>query len=152
MMPMNRLKFKKSKMSNRSIFQLGRKAAAALTVGGGAAIISFTLLDTAIPSSPASTGSGETSDRKTFFSPRSVLAEQQAQKQPAEYRKAMFWKPASRQESLEKLQKSEVSSDDEYDLLIIGGGATGTGVALDAATRGLKVALVERDDWSAGLS
>ncbi|KAI9149817.1 mitochondrial glycerol-3-phosphate dehydrogenase [Blastocladiella emersonii ATCC 22665] len=40
----------------------------------------------------------------------------------------------------------------EFDLLIIGGGATGTGVALDAATRGLKVALVERDDFSAGTS
>ncbi|PNY25146.1 Glycerol-3-phosphate dehydrogenase, partial [Tolypocladium capitatum] len=42
--------------------------------------------------------------------------------------------------------------DAEYDLLIIGGGATGTGIALDAATRGLKVALVERDDFSAGTS
>jgi glycerol-3-phosphate dehydrogenase len=40
----------------------------------------------------------------------------------------------------------------EYDMLIIGGGATGAGVALDAATRGLKVALVERDDFSSGTS
>lgn len=40
----------------------------------------------------------------------------------------------------------------EYDLLIIGGGATGTGIALDAASRGLKVALVERDDFAAGTS
>jgi glycerol-3-phosphate dehydrogenase len=39
-----------------------------------------------------------------------------------------------------------------FDLLVIGGGATGAGVALDAATRGLKVALVERDDFSAGTS
>ena len=39
-----------------------------------------------------------------------------------------------------------------YDLLIIGGGATGSGIALDAATRGLKVALVERDDFSSGTS
>lgn len=39
-----------------------------------------------------------------------------------------------------------------YDLLIIGGGATGSGIALDAATRGLKVALVERDDFAAGTS
>ena len=39
-----------------------------------------------------------------------------------------------------------------YDLLIIGGGATGTGIALDAATRGLKVAVVERDDFSSGTS
>ncbi|OAX84095.1 hypothetical protein ACJ72_01531 [Emergomyces africanus] len=39
-----------------------------------------------------------------------------------------------------------------YDLLIIGAGATGAGIALDAATRGLKVALVERDDFSSGTS
>ncbi|GAB7361569.1 hypothetical protein MBLNU230_g1621t1 [Neophaeotheca triangularis] len=42
--------------------------------------------------------------------------------------------------------------EDPYDLLVIGGGATGTGVALDAATRGLKVALVERDDFASGTS
>ncbi|KAI9141501.1 FAD dependent oxidoreductase-domain-containing protein [Paraphysoderma sedebokerense] len=40
----------------------------------------------------------------------------------------------------------------EFDLLVVGGGATGTGVALDAATRGLKVALVEKYDYSAGTS
>ncbi|KAL8711649.1 MAG: hypothetical protein Q9220_004059 [cf. Caloplaca sp. 1 TL-2023] len=39
-----------------------------------------------------------------------------------------------------------------YDLLVIGGGATGTGIALDAATRGLKVAMVERDDFASGTS
>lgn len=41
---------------------------------------------------------------------------------------------------------------DIYDLLIIGAGATGAGIALDAATRGLKVAVVERDDFSSGTS
>lgn len=41
---------------------------------------------------------------------------------------------------------------EEYDLLIIGGGATGAGIALDAVTRGLKVAMVERDDFSSGTS
>jgi len=41
---------------------------------------------------------------------------------------------------------------DEYDLLVIGGGATGSGIALDAATRGLKVAMVERDDFASGTS
>jgi len=39
-----------------------------------------------------------------------------------------------------------------FDLLVIGGGATGAGVALDAATRGMKVALVERDDFASGTS
>ncbi|XP_004307359.1 PREDICTED: glycerol-3-phosphate dehydrogenase SDP6, mitochondrial [Fragaria vesca subsp. vesca] len=38
------------------------------------------------------------------------------------------------------------------DILVIGGGATGAGVALDAATRGLKVGLVEREDFSSGTS
>lgn len=39
-----------------------------------------------------------------------------------------------------------------FDLLVVGGGATGAGVALDAASRGLRVALVEREDLSAGTS
>ncbi len=39
-----------------------------------------------------------------------------------------------------------------FDLLVIGGGATGAGIALDAATRGLNVALVERGDFSEGTS
>lgn len=48
--------------------------------------------------------------------------------------------------------KAEQDKSEEYDLLIIGGGATGSGIALDAATRGLKVALVERDDFASGTS
>lgn len=39
-----------------------------------------------------------------------------------------------------------------FDLLVIGGGATGCGVALDGATRGLRVGLVEREDFSSGTS
>lgn len=39
---------------------------------------------------------------------------------------------------------------EEFDLLVVGGGATGAGVALDAASRGLRVGLVERDDFSSG--
>lgn len=46
----------------------------------------------------------------------------------------------------------EKREEEPYDLLVIGGGATGSGIALDAATRGLKVALVERDDFSSGTS
>ncbi|UCH28010.1 MAG: FAD-dependent oxidoreductase [Trueperaceae bacterium] len=42
--------------------------------------------------------------------------------------------------------------NESFDLLVIGGGATGAGVALDAATRGVRVALVERDDFSSGTS
>lgn len=39
-----------------------------------------------------------------------------------------------------------------FDLLVIGGGATGCGIAVDAASRGLKVALVERYDFAEGTS
>ena len=41
---------------------------------------------------------------------------------------------------------------EEFDLLIIGGGVTGVGAALDAASRGLKVALVESQDFASGTS
>jgi glycerol-3-phosphate dehydrogenase len=39
-----------------------------------------------------------------------------------------------------------------HDVLVIGGGITGAGVALDAASRGLRTALVERDDFASGTS
>ena len=39
-----------------------------------------------------------------------------------------------------------------FDLLVIGGGITGAGIALDAAARGLKVALVEKNDFAFGTS
>ncbi|HEY1360517.1 MAG TPA: glycerol-3-phosphate dehydrogenase/oxidase [Thermoleophilaceae bacterium] len=41
---------------------------------------------------------------------------------------------------------------DPFDLVVIGGGITGAGVALDAASRGYSVALVERNDYSSGTS
>jgi glycerol-3-phosphate dehydrogenase len=43
-------------------------------------------------------------------------------------------------------------AEDEFDVLVIGGGITGTGIALDAASRGLSVALVEKEDFAAGTS
>ena len=46
--------------------------------------------------------------------------------------------------------RGELKGDEEFDLLVVGGGATGSGVAVDAASRGLKVAVVERDDFSSG--
>ncbi len=42
--------------------------------------------------------------------------------------------------------------DQQFDLLIIGGGVTGAGIALDAASRGLKTVLVEKDDFASGTS
>jgi glycerol-3-phosphate dehydrogenase len=43
-------------------------------------------------------------------------------------------------------------ADEEFDVLVVGGGATGAGVALDAATRGLRTALVEGRDFAYGTS
>ncbi len=54
--------------------------------------------------------------------------------------------PNSRSDTLETLCR------DEYDLLIIGGGITGAGSALDAAARGMRVALVEKGDFASGTS
>lgn len=47
---------------------------------------------------------------------------------------------------------SRLQSGEEYDVLIIGGGASGAGCCLDACTRGLKTALVEGDDFASGTS
>lgn len=55
--------------------------------------------------------------------------------------------PRSRSEIMRSLAKTA-----EYDVLIIGGGATGTGAAWDAVTRGYKTALVERDDFASATS
>ncbi len=46
----------------------------------------------------------------------------------------------------------QAMSEKQYDLLIIGGGITGSGIALDAISRGMTVALVEMQDFAAGTS
>ena len=43
-------------------------------------------------------------------------------------------------------------SSESFDVVVVGGGVTGAGAALDAATRGLSVALVEQRDWASGTS
>ncbi|NDG57412.1 MAG: FAD-dependent oxidoreductase, partial [Betaproteobacteria bacterium] len=54
------------------------------------------------------------------------------------------------------MQRSELlnqlTATPVFDLAVIGGGATGLGVALDAATRGYKVALFEAHDFAKGTS
>ena len=54
--------------------------------------------------------------------------------------------PFDRAEMLRRLEH------DTFDLLVIGGGITGAGIALDAATRGLRTALVEQYDFAHGTS
>ncbi|GIO27898.1 glycerol-3-phosphate dehydrogenase/oxidase [Ornithinibacillus bavariensis] len=54
--------------------------------------------------------------------------------------------------SLERDDLKTKISNESLDLLIIGGGITGAGIALDAVTRGMKVALVEMQDFAAGTS
>jgi glycerol-3-phosphate dehydrogenase len=46
----------------------------------------------------------------------------------------------------------EVIAGDHFEVVVIGGGITGAGVALDAASRGYSVALLERDDFAVGTS
>jgi glycerol-3-phosphate dehydrogenase len=60
----------------------------------------------------------------------------------------MDMRPAisARRNSLERLQS------EAFDLLVVGGGITGAGVALDAAARGLRVAIVDQNDFASGTS
>ena len=48
--------------------------------------------------------------------------------------------------------RSKAASGEPFDLVVIGGGITGAGVALDAATRGMSVLLVDRGDLASGTS
>ena len=54
--------------------------------------------------------------------------------------------PGYRQRALAQMRS------ERFDLVVVGGGVTGCGIALDAATRGLSVALVEMRDYAAGTS
>jgi glycerol-3-phosphate dehydrogenase len=58
----------------------------------------------------------------------------------------MSFSSQSRKEALRAMK------NEEFDLVIIGGGITGAGAARDAASRGMKVALVEADDFASGTS
>lgn len=55
----------------------------------------------------------------------------------------------SAQSRIEILKSME---QQQFDVLVIGGGVTGAGIALDAATRGMKVGLIEKNDFGSGTS
>ncbi len=54
--------------------------------------------------------------------------------------------PAQRRADLERVAR------ETFDVVVIGGGVVGAGTALDAASRGLSVALIEQRDWASGTS
>uniref|UniRef100_A0A672ISF2 Glycerol-3-phosphate dehydrogenase, mitochondrial n=1 Tax=Salarias fasciatus TaxID=181472 RepID=A0A672ISF2_SALFA len=93
---------------------------------------------------------GRTSSKCAGACPRSLTASQSARlahvAAEAELSVPFADELPSRRAQLEALRSSE------FDVLVVGGGATGAGCALDAVTRNLKTALVERNDFSSGTS
>src|SRR5215472_13601345 len=80
--------------------------------------------------------------------PRSDAAVTAAAPRPVSRRRfSSSLNAARRRREMERLAAGE-----QVDLVVIGGGITGAGVALDAASRGLRVALVERRDLANGTS
>jgi glycerol-3-phosphate dehydrogenase len=53
---------------------------------------------------------------------------------------------------LDREQALETLAGEQFDIAVIGGGITGAGVALDAASRGFSVALLEQADFASGTS
>ena len=74
-----------------------------------------------------------------------------------DHRQKYAFKIKSRDENLKELADStlvdkETGHSHEYDLLIVGGGCNGAGVALEAASRGLKCAVIDSYDFASGTS
>jgi glycerol-3-phosphate dehydrogenase len=59
---------------------------------------------------------------------------------------------AARLDPAQRASDLEHARNEEFDLVVIGGGVGGGGTALDAASRGLSVALIEQRDWASGTS
>src|SRR3954469_21841903 len=59
---------------------------------------------------------------------------------------------AARFSVFDRAETLKLLKTESFDLLVIGGGITGAGIALDAASRGLKTALVEKNDFAFGTS
>ena len=62
----------------------------------------------------------------------------------------------TRDENLQRMRRinspGETNGGQQWDVVVVGGGATGSGAALDAASRGLKTVLLEREDFASGTS
>ena len=54
--------------------------------------------------------------------------------------------------SAHRIKNIHQASTEKFDIIVIGGGITGSGIALDAASRGMKVLLLEKQDFAAGTS
>ncbi|KAI8341848.1 FAD dependent oxidoreductase-domain-containing protein [Chlamydoabsidia padenii] len=133
-------------------FSRTQKVLASATIGGGAIGAAYYTIEQSHPRNVYQSALKHQEQATTMSSalqklmPRQVAFAEAIQQQQQLDREDL-WQAPSRDTMLNKLKAGE-----EYDLLIVGGGATGTGTALDAATRGLNVALVERDDFASGTS
>ena len=79
---------------------------------------------------------------------RTDLSDDTCLKEGAEQAVATYSsKPLLREEQLKRLKSGQ-----QFDVLVVGGGCTGSGAALDAATRGLSTALIERYDFGSETS
>ena len=54
--------------------------------------------------------------------------------------------------NLDRVPRIQQATEEVFDLIVIGGGITGAGIALDASLRGLKTLLVEKNDFASGTS
>src|SRR5699024_1014890 len=54
--------------------------------------------------------------------------------------------------NLNRAKNLKSIQEEQYDLIVIGGGITGAGILLDAASRGLKTLMVEKGDFACGTS
>ncbi|TKA71201.1 hypothetical protein B0A49_06129 [Cryomyces minteri] len=147
--------------AGRIVRGLGYTSAAA-TVGGGVLYLSYRPRD--IPGSEAAAVPPPTYGEGGIFRPPSFPNVKTRAEQIADLKRSSGTVSGAVEKAKSGItgllkgdandvqERNQGGKDDPYDLLVIGGGATGTGIALDAATRGLRVAMVDRDDFASGTS
>ena len=94
----------------------------------------------------SATDPGPTGRTTTASDPSDAVASGQSGSDPASDRTSVDPGGFDRDTAMARLAR------EHFDVLVIGGGITGAGVALDAASRGLRTALVEKDDFASGTS